>query len=257
LIFDACNSGQAINDFRANAMATQVFLGSGNSNKSQQVKSVDKLNEKSGFFILSASAPDQSAFEVTQLSQGLLTYALLSAVKNNSEILDDKNVLSIGKWFDVAGETVTKLIKENGAIQDPQIVRNNNFSVGIVDKEIIAGINLPAEIPLFAPTNFQNKNDSVGYDDKELSKLVNSQLSKLSSRGTNNKIMYVNSTNSPDAYTLAGRYSITDNDIKVSFNVVLKGKSRKQLEVTGSLDKLEKLAEDIASAATEWVMNNK
>jgi len=231
-------------------------MGIGGNDKSQQVKSVDKLNEKSGFFILSASAPDQSAYEVTQLSQGLLTYSLLNAVKTNTTILESDSVLSIGKWFEVAGETVSKLIKENGAIQDPQIVRNNNFSVGIVDTEVIAAINLPEDKPLFAAANLQNKNDNFGNDDLELSNLVNKQFRTIASRGTDNKIKFMPVTNSPDAYKLNGNYIVTDNNITV-YLTVKNNKGSKQLVVPGTNDNLDKLATDIVTAASDWAFTNK
>jgi len=256
LIFDACNSGQAITDFRSNAIATQAFMGMGSNDKSQQVRSVDKLNEKSGFFILSASAPDQSAYEVTQLSQGLLTYALLNAVKTNTNIFESDSLLSIGKWFEVAGETVTKMIKENGAIQDPQIVRNNNFSVGIVDNDVISIINLPEKQPLFAAANLQNKNDDFGNDDLELSTLVNKQFLTIASRGTGNKIKFIPVTNSPDAYKINGNYTVTDNNVVV-YLTVKNNKGSKQLQVPGTKDNLGKLAEDIVTAASNWALTNK
>lgn len=255
LIFDACNSGQAITDFRSNAMAAQAFMGVAGNDRSQQVKSVDKLNEKSGFFILSASAPDQSAYEVTKLSQGLLTYALLNAIKTNTNILENDSLLSIGKWFEVAGETVTKMIKENGAIQDPQIIRNNNFSVGIVDNEVIATINLPEDKPLFAAANFQNKNDNFGNDDLELSELVNKQFRSIASRGNENKIKFMPITSSPDAYKLNGNYIVADNTITV-YLTVKNNKGSKQIQVTGTKDNLIKLAEDIVTAASDWALTN-
>ena len=52
LIMDACHSGQAIND----------LLGA------HKIKEIDKLNERSGLFILSASASNESAFESDKLS---------------------------------------------------------------------------------------------------------------------------------------------------------------------------------------------
>jgi hypothetical protein len=117
LIFDACNSGQAITDFRSNAMATQAFMSMGGNDKSQQVRSVDKLNENQVFLFFRHQPLIKVLTRLLKLSQGLLTYALLNAVKTNTNILESDSLLSIVKWFEVAGETVTKMIKENGAIQ--------------------------------------------------------------------------------------------------------------------------------------------
>ncbi|MBC7872907.1 MAG: caspase family protein, partial [Ferruginibacter sp.] len=59
LIFDACNSGQAIKDFVKLGNNNQDYLAARNDDNARQIKEIDKLNEKSGLFILSASASDQ------------------------------------------------------------------------------------------------------------------------------------------------------------------------------------------------------
>ena len=72
LVFDACNSGQAIKDFVKMGNTDQGYLAARNDAQAQQIKAIDKLNEKSGLFILSASASNQSAYELGRYSQGLL-----------------------------------------------------------------------------------------------------------------------------------------------------------------------------------------
>ncbi|MEO7983000.1 MAG: caspase family protein, partial [Bacteroidota bacterium] len=93
LIFDACNSGQAINDIAGKELVVR------NDDKAQQIKAIDKLNEKSGLFILSASASNQSAYEMGRYSQGLLTYSLLKAIKQQPDILEDGKYLNVSSWF--------------------------------------------------------------------------------------------------------------------------------------------------------------
>lgn len=112
LIFDACNSGQAINDFVKLGNEDQQFIAARNDDKTQQLKAIDKLNEKSGLFILSASASNQSAYEMGRYSQGLLTYSLLKAIKQQPDILEDGKYLNIGRWFNAAEKTVSEISKE-------------------------------------------------------------------------------------------------------------------------------------------------
>lgn len=254
LILDACNSGQAIKDFVKMGDDKQNYMAARSDDKSQQIKAIDKLNEKSGLFILSASASNQSAYEMGRYSQGLLTYSLLKAIKQDPTILEDGKFLNVSRWFNAAEKTVTELSKENGARQEPQIVTNTNFNIGLVDEDVIAKIVLPTEKPLFASSNFQNADENIADDDLELSKLINLQLSDIASRGTDSKLVYVMSTNSPDAYTLSGRYIVTGNKINVIINVKQNKVVKTKFELNGSLDKLKELSEAIADKAAEMVI---
>jgi hypothetical protein len=247
LIFDACNSGQAINDIAGKDLAVR------NDDKAQQVKAIDKLNEKSGLFILSASASNQSAYEMGRYSQGLLTYSLLKAIKQQPDILEDGKYLNVSSWFNAAEKTVSEISKENGARQEPQIVTNTNFNIGLVDQEVISKIILPAEKPLFAASNFQNSDESIADDDLDFSKMINLQLNDIASRGADSRIVYVTATNSPDAYSLSGRYTINDNAITVTVNIKQNKMIRLKFEVSGTKDKLGELAATVADKAAGLV----
>ena len=142
LIFDACNSGQAIRDLVKVGNEGQSYIAARSDEQSQQIKAIDKLNEQSGFFILSASASNQSAYEIGRYSQGLLTYSLLKAIKQQPDILADGKYLDVSRWFNAAEKTVTELTKETGSRQQPQVISNTNFNIGIVDEEVIAKIVL-------------------------------------------------------------------------------------------------------------------
>jgi len=82
LIFDACHSGQA---------SKELFtMMSYNEDRTNRIRQMEDLREKSGLLILAASAPNQAAYELPQYEQGLLTYCLLKPLKNNPDILDDR-----------------------------------------------------------------------------------------------------------------------------------------------------------------------
>lgn len=253
LIFDACNSGQAIKDFVQLGNKKQNYVAARNDDKSQLIKAIDKLNEKSGLFILSASASNQSAYEMGRYSQGLLTYSLLKAIKQQPDILEDGKYLNLSRWFNAAEKTVSELSKESGARQEPQIVTNTNFNIGIVDEEVMAKIVLPMEKPLFAASNFQNSDETIADDNLELSKMINLQLNDIASRGTDSKLVYVTATNSPDAYSLSGRYTIKDNAITVTINIKQNKVIKSKFEQSGSKDKLNELAAEIADKAAGMI----
>jgi uncharacterized caspase-like protein len=253
LIFDACNSGQAIKDFVKMGNDDQGYLAARNDDKAQQIKAIDKLNEKSGLFILSASASNQSAYEMGRYSQGLLTYSLLKTIKQQPDILSDGKYLDVSRWFNAARESVNDLAKESGARQEPQIVSNTNFNIGVIDEEVMAKIILPMEKPLFAASNFQNSNESIADDDLEISKLINLQLIDMAARGADSRIVYVTATNSSDAYTLSGRYEIKGNAIIIKVNVKQNKEIRYRFELSGTKDKLNELISGIVVKAAGMV----
>lgn len=257
LIFDACNSGQAIKDFVKVGNEDQNYVAARNDDQSQQIKAIDKLNEKSGLFILSASASNQNAYEMGRYSQGLLTYALLSAIKQQPDILDEGKYLNVGRWFNAAEKTVSELSKESGARQEPQIVSNTNFNIGLVDAEVLSKIILPQEKPLFAASNFQNSDEAIADDDLELSKLINLQLNEWSARGGDSKLVYVTATNAPDAYMLTGRYEVKGDELMMKVNIKQGKEIKYRFETKGSKANLKALAERVSQQAIEWVAGNK
>jgi len=253
LVFDACNSGQAIKDLVKIGNDNQDYLAARNDDKAQLIKAIDKLNEKSGLFILSASASDQNAYEMGRYSQGLLTYSLLKAIKQQPAILEDGKYLNVSSWFNAAERTVTELSKESGARQEPQVVSNTNFNIGLVDADVMARIILPQEKPLFTASIFLNNDEAIGDDDLELSKMINLQLADISSRSAESKIVYVTATNSPEAYTMTGRYEVKGNLLTVRVNVKQNKEIKYRFEMAGTKDKLKELVTEIASKAAEMV----
>jgi len=257
LIFDACNSGQAINDMVKMGKEGQGFIAARSDDKTQQVKAIDKLNEKSGLFILSASASDQNAYEMGRYSQGLLTYSLLKAIKQQPAILEDGKYLNISKWFNAAEKDVTELSKESGNRQEPQMVTTTNFNIGVVDEDVMKNIVLPQEKPLFTYCNFQNADENISADDLGLNRLADLQLNDISQRGVDAAIAYVPGTAAPDAFTLSGRYFISGNTVRIKIFMRRNNELKQKFELTGTKDKLGELASMIADKAAEWSKNNK
>ncbi|MBL0233871.1 MAG: caspase family protein [Chitinophagaceae bacterium] len=253
LIYDACNSGQLIKDFVRIGNDGQDYLSARDDDKAQQTKAIDKLNESSGLFILSASASSQNAYELGRISQGVLTYSLLRAIKLQPEALEEEKYLNVSRWFNVVKKTVSDIARENGARQDPQVISNTDFNIGIVDTEVIGKINLPSEKPLFVGSNFQNSDDAIADDDLELSKLVNVKLGAISSRGTESGIVFMTNTNSPDAWSLTGRYEITGNNVLLKANLKQNRVIKQRFEVRGTKDKLGELAALVAEKGAQLV----
>jgi uncharacterized caspase-like protein len=256
-IFDACNSGQAITDFVKMGKEGQGYISARNDERTQEMKAIDKLNEKSGLFILSASASNQNAYEMGRYSQGLLTYSLLRAIKQQPDILADGKFLDLSRWFNASKELVYDLSRENGARQEPQLITNTNFNIGLVDAEVLSGIHLPTEKPLFASSNFFNGDENIADDNLELNTILDMQRNEIGTRGAESKIIYVRSTNSPDAFQLTGRYDLKVDEVVVKVNIKQGKAIKHRFEVIGIKSNLKDIAEKIVQQATEWLIGIK
>lgn len=256
LVFDACNSGQAIKDFVKIGNNDEKYIAARDDEKAAQIKAVEKLNNKSGLFILSASASNQYAYEMGRYSQGLLTYSLLKAIKEQPEVLDDHKYLSVYRWFDAAEKTVSLIAEQSGGQQQPQLVSTTNFSIGIVDDEVRNKIILPGKKPVFAASNFQNNDEDIAADNLGLNKLTDNILTDLSTRAIDSKISYMPYTVA-DAYTLTGRYTITGTSIVIKVNIRRNNQTEYKFEVTGTTDKPETVAQEVTDKALNWVSAKK
>ena len=255
LIFDACNSGQAIKDLIKIGGSDQGYLAARSDEQSQIIKAIDKLNERSGLFILSASASNQPAYEMGRYSPGLLTHALLKAIKQQPDVLDQGKYLDLSRWFQAAERIVTDLAKDNGARQQPQIVSNTNFNIGVVDDDVIKKIALPAEKPAFMSSSIQNADEMLAYDDLEMGKWIDGKLQELASSGLNSQITYLAGIRISNAWTLTGRYEINGKILKIKVNVRLGSNPPKhKFELSGSVDALEELGKQIAEQAMSLVL---
>jgi WD40 repeat protein len=245
MIIDACHSGQAINDMK-NMIAVR------SDDKADEIKQIDKLNEKAGLYILAASASNQGAYELGRIDQGLLTYALLKAIREHPEALEQNKYLNVSGWFAAATKLVGEIVLESNLIQEPQLITTTNFNVGIVDDDVLAQIRLPKEKALFNGSNFQNNDPAIMDDDLLLSALVNKNLGNIAARGLASKFSFT-TVASPNGWTLIGRYDITGDDVVVRVNMKQNNELKFKFELRGKKSKLQDLAEQLVNEATERV----
>ncbi len=190
LVYDACNSGQASKELADLAMARD-------DNATERQRQIEDLGDKSGVFILSASAPNQSAYELPHLGQGMLTYSLLTTLKNNPGVLDESQdgngFLNLQKWFLETEREQRRLAQSLGLRQDAQPYGTANIRIGIVDDEVRDGIKLLSEKPLVYCSTARNENEE---DPIDLKIRVNNFLEKTCSVGISSKLGFAHSENS-------------------------------------------------------------
>lgn len=148
-------------------------------------------------------------------------------------------------------------MRETGERQDPQIVSNTNFNIGIVDEEVMKKIVLPLEKAMFTGCNFQNADENIAADNLGLNKLTNLKLNEIASRGTKATISYAAGSNSPDAFTLSGRYTVSGNNISIKVFIRQNNEVKEKIDLTGTSDKPEELAALIVTKAADWAAGKK
>lgn len=245
LILDACNSGQMIENIKEMITSRDV--------PADQQRALEDLKDKTGTYILSASASGQSAYETSLYNQGLLTYSLLSGIKFGNGLKDDKYI-DVTKWFNTASEQVKILAKDIGGRQDPQISGNATFQVGLADMEVKEGIHLAMKKKIFKRSNFI-KEGVIPTDNLGIANFVDMELNEVSSKGNNNSFTYISDNTFTEAFFIVGRYSVNGN--KISIKVYLmqgsKEESIYQFEINGEIDKKEELAISIVAKVNEYL----
>jgi hypothetical protein len=240
LIFDACNSGQVTQDMLALAR---------NDEDSRKIRQVEDLKDKSGMFILTASAANQSAYEMPQYEQGLLTYCLLHTLKNNSAVLDDERFLNVQKWFLETEDLLQQMVSSLGYDQDAQPFGSANIRIGEVDQEVKNSIVLASEKPMVLCANVLNE---LTYDDDlHLKGLVNQELVNLSEGSGPTTILFARQeTGNANAINIV--YLVTDEEVSCKVRLLKMGKLLHSATVSGKKGDLEALAVRIVMEILEF-----
>jgi uncharacterized caspase-like protein len=238
LVYDACNSGQASKELADLATARD-------DNETERQRQIEDLGDKSGVFILSASAPNQSAYELPHLGQGMLTYSLLTTLKNNPGVLDEtqngNGFLNLQKWFLETEREQSRLMQSLGLNQDAKPYGTANIRIGIVDDEVREGIILMAEKPLVYCTSARDDSEE---DPLELKQAVNAFLETATSRGTANKLGFIKSETS-QANILKLVYSTKGDAIECR---ILIFKNKLKINEININTSTSKAAEDVVKA---------
>jgi hypothetical protein len=245
LILDACHSGQVVQNL-------QELIGKRGIPSDQQ-RALESLKDKTGTFILAASASVQSAYETALYGQGLLTYCLLSGIKLGGGLRDNK-FIDVTRWFNYAADQVKLMAKEIGGRQDPQLIGNASFEVGLVDKDVVDSIQLSLKKKIFRRSKFIQDQDLLN-DDLELGDLTDRELNNLSEKVKESPLIFVADNTLLDDYTIRGKYSIAGNQITLSASV-FKGQKERiyQFELTGSTEMKELLARKIVDKVQSFLI---
>lgn len=210
LIFDACHSGQFAED-----LMTKREL-----RNSSEIRSLERLKDRTGMYILSGSASDAVSYEASVYGQGLLTYALLFGMKGAS--LRETKFVDVVRLFQYAANKVPELAKNIGGIQKPEIripYGGESFDIGILEYLDRKKIDLPSPKPLFVRSVFQNQ--ATFIDNLELTELLNDRIKNI--QEYENPFIFIDASKFPNAYSIRGQYNQIGSEIQLQANLIKDG----------------------------------
>ncbi|RYZ61993.1 MAG: hypothetical protein EOO14_03595 [Chitinophagaceae bacterium] len=200
MILDACGSGRAVD----NLIAKRDIDPS-------QIKAIDRMKDRTGLYVISGCAADAVSYEASRYGQGLLTYALLQALKGAR--LKENRFVDVNMLLEYARDEVPRMAEGIGGIQKPQLLlpKSGSFDLGIIKEEDRQRIPLASIKPVFVrATLFE---ESKKRDVLRLSSAVNDKLNELSGVGAGSKIVFVDTDDYPDACSISGGYSVREGKI--------------------------------------------
>jgi WD40 repeat protein len=234
IILDACNSGVALEGLKAKGAIS-----------TDQTKALENLKDNSGFFILSASASGQSAYESQIFGHGILTYSLLRGIKMG-EGLKKNNEIGIIEWFNNASESAKEWAKSVGKTQDPQILfAHESFSVGLADNEVKDGIHINKEPKKIFSKTILFSDVKLYIDDLQIGAEFDNELASTS---VNEKSLYtfIGTHQGSDDYSIRGSYEMKDTTLTIKANLVTQNKSvGKEIIRTGTIEQKDQLIKSI------------
>jgi len=233
LIIDACASGRMVENLLAKKEIS-----------SSTIRALTFMQNRTASYIIAGCTSDQSSYEASRYGQGVLTYSLLEGIKGAA--LDEGKLVEVNSLFRHANLRVPDLAKGIGGIQEPRIIsppERKPFYIGQMNETDKQNIHLSEPKPLFLMTNFQD--EEMMKDVLGLGKIVDEALRDISFRGTEAPLIFLDTRDFPDAYSLSGRYSVSGNEITLKVNL-FKGSEKKQtLTFTREKDKLETFGNEI------------
>jgi hypothetical protein len=188
-------------------------------------------------------AADASSYESSQYGQGLLTHALLEGLAGAA--LRNGSYVDISTLFQYTIDRVPVLAQHIGGIQRPMsaIPYGSSFDIGLLEKQDRRPPLSPN--PIIIRPMLMNP-DAIG-DTLHLTELL---LAKLRSQNDNHpqtesNFTFINADDFPGALIPKGLYSINGNSIILTLKLWQDEKEYKTITLTGEIDKLPALIDQI------------
>ncbi len=244
IVLDACHSGEAVNAFASFARGSNA----------DQVLALENLKDKSGTLLLTASTSGQLAYEDRVLGQGLLTYQLLSAIKNEEGLRN--KFIDVYEWFKTAQQHLDQATKNSDKRQQPQILGRNNFEVGYVDEDVKNSIR-------FSVAKKIMKRSAVFFDDDlnsdklDLGEDIDREIRNRTAANKNTPYLFIENNTSDQSFSVRGKYETTGDMLNLKLRLVVKGASVLPLNISGKVADKAGLVRMIVDKVEEYFANDK
>lgn len=242
LIIDACHSGKLVEDVAAGRKDLS----------SSQIHALDRMKDRTGMFILTGSAADKVSYEASEYGQGLLTYSILQGMKILGSTDDHR--IDVMSLFQYSRDKVPELAKGIGGIQTPVLASppGGSFDIGIVDKDV--KIPIAEKKPVFSRSVFQE--EASFYDVLELTPALAERFRRMTARGAQADLIYVDVPKYENAYSINGLYTISGDDVVVRGSLIKDKASKGTFQVTGKKDDVPALVDQIIEEVSTKIKNN-
>lgn len=210
LILDACASGKAAEN-----------MVSARNVPASQIRSLDRLQDRTGFYVLAGSAADAESYESSVYNQGLLTYSILKAIKGNAlRVEGEEEYIDIQKLLNYVVDEVPKLAMSIGGVQQPFFkspAHQQSYDIGRVDNLLKGAIKLTTPRPVLLTSYFIDANEV--YDSLNLSKKLDAYLENRSYENKEKSFSFSYAREIPNAYRISGTYRYTEEKIELMIAV--------------------------------------
>lgn len=219
MVLDTCASGGALQKLTQQRAVP-----------SSQILALDRLKDRTGFYVLAGAAADRASYETSRFGQGLLTRALLTGMKGAA--LRDGEFVDVAHLFQYARDEVPKLALEIGGIQTPLVAAPgaDSFDVGQMLEADRRAVPLAAVREMMLRGAFQD--EDVMDDVAKLSTRFNQRLRVENSAAARGKLAFVDADEFPDAWRVAGRYQQTPEGLKVNARLFRNAQAKGAVQVT-------------------------
>ncbi|MGH9881062.1 MAG: caspase family protein, partial [Pyrinomonadaceae bacterium] len=229
LVLDTCAAGATAESLIAKRDVTSDQI---------RVRALERLKDRSGFFVLMGSAADKVSYETTTYRQGLLTYSLLEGLKGAK--LHDGGYANVGQLFDYAQDRVPQLAQNIRAIQQPRSLAadiGTPFDIGLYTADEQKLFSLPSPNPVILRPSLQNKD--LGLDDLKLAPALQRALleaSYVSTRGASEpSLVFVDAGEMQDAFMPVGLYTVAGDMVTINLNLIRNDKRVATVMVEGTV----------------------
>ena len=208
LIVDACHSGNL----------TGGVLESDGQFKTEGIRALNTVKDRTGTYILASSEGDEVSFESGHLEQGLLTYSLLFGFKG--EALLKGEMLDVVSIMQYVRNKVPELAGDIGKTQVPvlQIPHSaESFSIGTLSLNERNDIPLNSAKPIVVSSNFQEMNSFI--DERHFGLMLDEKLKKMRQSEGNNYLFIEEGRVFNNAFSVYGRYSEAEGMMNIKYSV--------------------------------------